>query len=99
MEGSASYLVVILMYQGTYNALIPDVPGCVALSGKLCEIRQLITEGLELHLQATLQAQLPLPERKTSAHEYDSELDPKDELVEYRLLHVKPSDTGGTAWT
>lgn len=98
-EGYASYLVVILRYHGTYNALIPDVPGCVALSSNIRKIRQLITEGLELHLQATLQSQLPLPEPKTSAHEYGSELDPEDELVEYGLLHVKPSDTGRTMWT
>ena len=82
----ASYLVVILKYYATYNAFFPDVPGCVATSTNLGEVRKLIAECLQLHLPALLMDGLPLPEPKT--REY-TELEPEDELVEYGSVHVK----------
>ena len=63
------------------------MPGCVAASASVKEVRELIHKGLELHLTAAVTAKLPLPEPKTV--DYDDQLDPEDELVEYGLLHVK----------
>lgn len=85
----STYLVVIVKYYGTYNAYIPDVPGCVATSSDIYEVRQFITKAFEWHVEAILNAQLPMPEPKTMAHEYDCELEPEDDFVEFGLLYVK----------
>ena len=84
-----SYLVVILKYFGTYNAFIPDVPGCVAASTDLEEVKQLIATGLELHLPTILESGRPLPQPSTEPDDYNKQLEVDDELVEYGELYVK----------
>jgi predicted RNase H-like HicB family nuclease len=82
-----SYLVVILNYYGTYNAFIPDVPGCIATSTDFKKVKQLIAEGLEIHIPAILEAGLPLPEPKTV--DFDDQLEADDELVECGLVRIE----------
>lgn len=84
---TVSYRVVILNYFGTFNAIIPDVPGCVATSTSLDEVRILITEGLKQHLPKLLASGAQLPPPSTS--DYSKQLEPGDDLIEYGDLHVE----------
>ncbi len=51
---TAEYLVEVVRYKATYNAVLPDVPGCVATSTDLNKVRDLIKDGLRLHLELML---------------------------------------------
>lgn len=45
-----SYLVVIEKGPTSFGAYVPDLPGCVAAGETEAEVRQLIREAIELHL-------------------------------------------------
>lgn len=44
------YLVRMFYYNGDYSAMVPDVPGCVAAGDTVEEVRNLIAEAIELHV-------------------------------------------------
>ena len=45
------YAVVIEKSADGYGAYVPDLPGCVAVGDTAAEVRQLIREAIELHVQ------------------------------------------------
>jgi len=45
-----------------YSASVPDLPGCVATADTLEEIRRLMREGIEFHLEGLREDGLPIPE-------------------------------------
>jgi len=45
------YLVVIEKGPRGYGAYVPDLPGCVAVGDTEDEVRQLIREAVELHIE------------------------------------------------
>jgi len=45
------FAVVIENENGNYGAYVPDLPGCVAVGSSLKEVKQLIHEAIELHLE------------------------------------------------
>jgi predicted RNase H-like HicB family nuclease len=51
MTGKMRYLVVIEKGRDSYGAYIPDLPGCVAVGDTPDEVRQLIREAIELHIE------------------------------------------------
>jgi len=44
------YLVKIYFYEGSYSAMVPDLPGCVAAADSIEELRPLLAEAIALHL-------------------------------------------------
>ena len=80
---SISYVVVILKYEGTFNAYYPDVPGCVATSSDLDKVRESIVQGLKLHLSflAKRGVAWPVPCEEV-------EFDPKDDVIETGTVTV-----------
>jgi predicted RNase H-like HicB family nuclease len=44
------YLVRMFYYNGDYSAIVPDLPGCVAAGDTVEEVRNLIAEAIELHV-------------------------------------------------
>lgn len=46
------YLVVIEAGTESYGAYVPDLPGCVAVGETPEEVRRLIREAIERHLEA-----------------------------------------------
>jgi predicted RNase H-like HicB family nuclease len=46
------YAVLIEKGSSSYGAYVPDLPGCVAVGESIDEIRQLIQEALEFHLES-----------------------------------------------
>ena len=45
------FLVRIYRQGKDYSAMVPDVPGCVAAADSVEEVRELIAEALQLHLE------------------------------------------------
>lgn len=46
------YAVVIERSEAGFGAFVPDLPGCVAVAETANEVRALIREAVELHLEA-----------------------------------------------
>ncbi|MBN3895004.1 MAG: type II toxin-antitoxin system HicB family antitoxin [Nostoc sp. NOS(2021)] len=53
------YTVVIEKGETSYGAYVPDLPGCVAVGKTLEEVKQMITEAIEFHLEGMLEDGLP----------------------------------------
>jgi predicted RNase H-like HicB family nuclease len=59
------YAIVIEKLDSNYSAYVPDLPGCVATADSLEEIKQLIQEGIEFHLEGMREDGDPIPEPTT----------------------------------
>jgi len=55
------YLVVVEKGKKSFGAYVPDLPGCVAVGETRREVLKLIREGIELHLEALIEAGEPIP--------------------------------------
>lgn len=63
------YVVVIeRAADGSYSAYVPDLPGCVACGETADEARQLIAEGIALHIESLREHGEAVPEPSTQAH-------------------------------
>jgi len=60
------YAVVIERGDGSFGAYVPDLPGCVAVGETEAEVRALIREAIEFHLDGMREDGEPIPE--PSAH-------------------------------
>ena len=56
------YAVVIEHGPTSYGAYVPDLPGCVAVAETEAEVRTLIREAIEFHLEGLRDAGEPIPE-------------------------------------
>lgn len=57
------YMVVIEKGENSYGAYVPDLPGCVAVGETEAEVKHLIQEAIEFHLEdlAERGTIIPLP--------------------------------------
>jgi predicted RNase H-like HicB family nuclease/predicted RNA binding protein YcfA (HicA-like mRNA interferase family) len=57
------YMVVIEKGETSWGAYVPDLPGCVAVGETEAEVKQLIQEAIEFHLEDLNEsgAQIPAP--------------------------------------
>jgi predicted RNase H-like HicB family nuclease len=59
---SDRYLVVIeKANDGSFSAYIPDLPGCVSCGDTLDEVKIMIQEAVDFHLDGMRSAGLPVP--------------------------------------
>ena len=59
---TGKYLVIIEQASdGSYSAYLPDVPGCVSCGDTVDEVKAMIQEALEFHLEGIRRAGLPVP--------------------------------------
>jgi len=56
------YAVVIEQGPTSYGAYVPDLPGCVAVAETEDEVKTLIREAIEFHLEGLRDAGEPIPE-------------------------------------
>lgn len=60
------YAIVIEKAPGSnYSAYVPDLPGCVATADSLDEIKRLMHEGIEFHLEGMREDGFPIPPPST----------------------------------
>ena len=55
------YAIVIEKASDSFGAFVPDLPGCVAVGESEAEVRELIREAIELHLEALQEEGAPIP--------------------------------------
>jgi predicted RNase H-like HicB family nuclease len=55
------YAIVIEQSATGYGAHVPDLPGCVAVGETEQEVRNLIREAIELHLEGLREDGTPIP--------------------------------------
>lgn len=54
-------MVVIEKAETSWGAYVPDLPGCVAVGETEAEVKQLIQEAIELHLEDLSESGAPIP--------------------------------------
>jgi predicted RNase H-like HicB family nuclease len=63
------YAVVVEKAENNYSAYVPDLPGCVAAAETREELRALIREAIDFHLEGMREAGEEIPE-PSAATEY-----------------------------
>jgi predicted RNase H-like HicB family nuclease len=63
------YAMIIERGERNFSAYLPDLPGCIATGKTIDEVRQRMTEAIELHLEGMREDGLPIPE-PTSLADY-----------------------------
>ena len=56
------YAIVIEKGETSYGAYVPDLPGCVAVGDSEEEVRALIREAIEFHLDGMREDGEPIPQ-------------------------------------
>ncbi len=54
------YAMIIEKGQRNYSAYLPDLPGCIATGKALEEVRQRMSEAIELHLRGLREDAVPV---------------------------------------
>ena len=63
------YVVVIEKAgDGSYSAYVPDLPGCASCGDSLEEVRKLIEEAVNLHLDSLRRHGEPVPPPTATTH-------------------------------
>jgi len=60
------YAVVIEKAEGSYGAYVPDLPGCMAAGETEDEVKILIQEAIEFHIEGLKESGEPIPEPASS---------------------------------
>ena len=55
------YMVIIERGDTSWGAHVPDLPGCIAVGESRDEVRRLIREAIELHIEGLKHDGLPVP--------------------------------------
>ena len=61
------YTVIYEKSATGYGAYIPDLPGCVATGKTKAQVKKLIREAIELHIESLKQHGEPVPQPTTVA--------------------------------
>ena len=69
------YAVVIEKGPTSYGAYVPDLPGCVAVGQTSDEVRKLIVESVEFHLEGLRLRGSPIPQPSSLAEYVEAALD------------------------
>ena len=62
-----TYTVIYEKTSTGYSAYVPDLPGCVAAGSTQEEVRSLMEEAIEMHLETMREDGDPIPEPTTLA--------------------------------
>ncbi len=60
------YAVVYEQTPNNYAAYVPDLPGCIATGKTLDEVKQLIREGIQFHLEGMRESGEEIPPATTT---------------------------------
>jgi predicted RNase H-like HicB family nuclease len=63
----SQYLVIIGNSEGSYSAYSPDLPGCVAGGESVEEVRELMREVIQMHIESLREHGEPIPPPSSSA--------------------------------
>jgi predicted RNase H-like HicB family nuclease len=57
-----SFLIVIEKANHNYSAYSPDLPGCVATGATIEQVKSVMQEAMQMHIQGLREDNLPVPE-------------------------------------
>ena len=77
------FLVVYEHGRRNYGGFAPDVPGCISTARTLPEIRRMMREALEAHLEFMASDGDPLPTPKTTTFDFSNADIPKGAVDHY----------------
>jgi len=60
------YAVIIEKGENGYGAYVPDLPGCIAAADTKEEVKKLIQEAIEFHIEGLKEDGLPVPKPASS---------------------------------
>ena len=57
------YPIIIESGKNNYSAYCPDLPGCIAAGDTIAEVKQLMKEGIEMHIRGMKEdgEEIPVP--------------------------------------
>ena len=61
------YAMIIEPGERNYSAYLPDLPGCVATGETIDELRENMSQAIEMHLKGMREDGLPIPQPTTIA--------------------------------
>lgn len=67
MNSPAKFVVLIEKTDNGYSGYVPDLPGCVAAGDSKSEVRALLGQAIEWHIEALLAKGESLPELSTTS--------------------------------
>lgn len=65
------YAIVIENGPNNYSAYVPDLPGCITTGKTFEEVKQLMQEAIEFHIEGLREDGLPVPKPSTQVAEVD----------------------------
>lgn len=68
------YAVVIEKGEQSYGAYAPDLPGCISVGDTLDEVRQMIRNAIEFHIEGMLRDGDAVPEPTSQCHEVEVDM-------------------------
>jgi predicted RNase H-like HicB family nuclease len=60
------YAVIIEQGENGYGAYVPDLPGCIAAADTREEVKKLIHEAIEFHIEGLKESGEPIPDSTSS---------------------------------
>lgn len=63
------YMIVIEESETSFGAYVPDLPGCIAVAETEAEVKRLIQEAIEIHLEDLQESGVSIP-KPLSKSEY-----------------------------
>lgn len=61
------YIVIIEKGERGYGAHVPDLPGCIAVADTEEEVKHLIKEAIEFHIEGLREAGEPIPKPSSAS--------------------------------
>jgi predicted RNase H-like HicB family nuclease len=77
------FLVVYEHGKRNYGGFAPDVPGCISTGKTLAEMRRMMKEALESHLEFMASDGDPMPVPVTTTYDFSPSDDPHGEVDHY----------------
>jgi predicted RNase H-like HicB family nuclease len=65
------YTVIYEKSKTGYGAYIPDLEGCIAVGSSLEEVRKLIKEAADMHIEALMEDGLEIPKAFSQSEELE----------------------------
>lgn len=90
------FVVIFIEMPNNWCAYLPDLPGCVSTGKTWEEMRQMIQEAVEFHLEGMIENGDPLPETRMTIEEaiaYHAEPLTEAEIAEYGEIPLTLSTT------
>ncbi len=68
------YAVIIERGKNSYGAYVPDLPGCIAVGDNLEEVKILIQEAIEFHLEGIIEDGEEIPQPSSLVEYFETQV-------------------------